>query len=218
MRAAAADAVTQRAAEGGERPVPDAGRRIGRDVGGIDGAERRRDRPPAGKRRAVRGGVTHRAIADCGEGGAVRDLRGREGCGGWRRDRADRRVPGDRTGGTPAGEQHHRDDKGEAAQAHGGKLGHRGRSYPLPPNLQRRATSRTGEGAPQTSARARRNGRAAQPVGPSSSAVKPSSRNSTPSGVPVRAASCSRRRSSTRRILPEIVFGSAANAIRRMRL
>ena len=55
LPAVAMDALAHRALEGGIGPRADAGLGIGRDVGAVDGAERRFERPAAGIEDAVRG-------------------------------------------------------------------------------------------------------------------------------------------------------------------
>ena len=62
--ALAVDALVHGAPKGLERPRADAGLRVGRDVGGVDGAERRRQGEAAGIGLAARRGVADGAIPD----------------------------------------------------------------------------------------------------------------------------------------------------------
>jgi hypothetical protein len=63
MLAVVVDALVHRAVEIVLRPFADTGVRIGRDVGGKDRSERRRDRAAAGEGLAPVGGVTGGTIA-----------------------------------------------------------------------------------------------------------------------------------------------------------
>src|SRR6516162_5431597 len=86
--AVAAHAATHGALKRGLRPGADPALRVWRDVGGIDCAERRRQRAAAGKFAPARCGVTYIAIADGGERGAPLHQIGREAVGRWRHDRS----------------------------------------------------------------------------------------------------------------------------------
>ena len=90
MPAVAMNALAHRAFEGGIGPRADSGFDIGRDVGRVDRAERRRQRLAAGVEDAVRRGVADRAVAERGELLAARDGRGRINRGIGTRDRRDR--------------------------------------------------------------------------------------------------------------------------------
>src|SRR5215216_8177441 len=59
--------LAQGAQKSSHRPAADAALRIGRDVRAVDDAERRRQRPPAGKHSPAVLGMTDIAVADCGE-------------------------------------------------------------------------------------------------------------------------------------------------------
>src|SRR6185369_17660050 len=71
----AVEALAQRADEGWLGPAADAGVGVGRDVGTVERAERRFDRPTAGERLAAFGGMADLAIADRGELRALRNQR-----------------------------------------------------------------------------------------------------------------------------------------------
>lgn len=73
--AVGADAVAQGAQELSLAPAPDPGLAIGRDVGAVESAERRRDRPPAGIRPPAMGavGMTGDAVGGIGEISTPRD-------------------------------------------------------------------------------------------------------------------------------------------------
>src|SRR6185295_12127401 len=64
MASVAVYAFAQRADEGLLGPAADAGIGVRRDVGAVERAERRLDRPAAGKRSSAFGGVAGLAIAD----------------------------------------------------------------------------------------------------------------------------------------------------------
>ena len=81
MPAFAVDAFAHRARKGRERPAADAGLGVRRDVGAIDGAERRLERRATGVGLAALGGVAAQAVADVGELLALGDLLAREGFG-----------------------------------------------------------------------------------------------------------------------------------------
>ena len=71
MPAVARDTFAHRSCKGRIGPGADAGLGIRRDVGGIDGAEGRLDRPATGIGRAVGGGVADGAVAEGGEQAAA---------------------------------------------------------------------------------------------------------------------------------------------------
>jgi hypothetical protein len=101
MASFAVDAFAQRADEGLLGPAADAGIGVRRDVGAVERAERRFDRPAAGKRSSAFGGMADLAIADRGELRALCDQRWieRGACGhGVRRHRV----------GCACGAHHHR--------------------------------------------------------------------------------------------------------------
>ena len=121
MLAVAMNALAHRALEGGIGPVADAGLDIGRDVGAVDDAERRLQRPPAGIDRAARAGVADHAIAERGELLAAGN--GRGGKHRWigprnRRDRA----PWQRRGADADRGRAHRGEPGEHAGPHGERI------------------------------------------------------------------------------------------------
>src|SRR6185437_11263035 len=87
--------------------APDAGLGLRGDVGGVDRAEGRRDRPSAGVRLAAVDGVADIAVADLRQHGAALDLRaggGRERAGRGRRRQRKRSGAGERQG--PDGGSH----------------------------------------------------------------------------------------------------------------
>ena len=67
VRAVAGDALVHGARESLQRPAPDAGRWVGRDVGRVDSAELGVQRIPASKRLSALPGVARRTMSGCGE-------------------------------------------------------------------------------------------------------------------------------------------------------
>ncbi|MNK91188.1 hypothetical protein D3C87_1112750 [compost metagenome] len=110
--AIAMDAFAHGALERRVGPVADAGLGVGRDVGGIDGAERRFERQPTGIARAAWRRMAHRAVAGGGYQPAALDGRRRIQAGPGRRHRGDGRAPRqDR--GTQAGQRRQRGQGGQ---------------------------------------------------------------------------------------------------------
>ena len=87
MMALAVDPVLHGAAERLLGPRADAGLGIRRDVGGVDGSERRLERKIAGERRPVRAGMAGGAVAIVGQDPAALDQSLVEGTGVRPRDR-----------------------------------------------------------------------------------------------------------------------------------
>ena len=94
MFAVAVDTFPHGPAEGCLRPAPDTSLGIRRDVAGIDGAEGRRHRQPAGEGFFPRLGVASGAVADRGQHGSLLDQRLVEGSALRRFDGIDRWLPG----------------------------------------------------------------------------------------------------------------------------
>jgi hypothetical protein len=97
--AVAGHAFAQGARKGGLAPVADAGGRVRRDVGRVDGAEGRGQPAAAGEGRAAGAGVAADAVAQVGDARAGTHQRRVETGAGRHGDGCDRRLPGERDSG-----------------------------------------------------------------------------------------------------------------------